>query len=324
MTKRTFRQAFNAVFHDKEDFEDFLSIDIGNEIERVVILNKLKKQQRVIFKQSDRLRKYLRFVDRVILRSLARNDDVVHSFTKDKSTLTAVIAHAKNDFFFQTDISSFYSSITRNDVLMLLKRDVDLVPISDLSDYLEFLASVMTYDNTLPIGFSTSPQISNAFLFEFDRQLNDICREREIIYTRYADDIILSSMTLNVLEDMSHVIDSLLSELFLGNISLNRDKTKLIRKGNKIKILGLTILPNGVVTIDRKHKNTIETLLYLYTTDIERFHEHLSIMDGFNQRSLFGLLHYANSVDPHYISKLQRKYGALAVHKLMEDSQNDD
>lgn len=324
MVQRTFEQAFNAVFHDKEIFEEFLSLEVEKEVEKIVIENKIKKQRRLFFRQSEKLKKYLRFVDRVILRNLAKNIDVVHSFTKEKSTLTAVNAHSKNDYFFQTDISSFYDSITKDDVLRILKRDVDLIPISDLVDYIDFLSSIMTYDSTLPIGFSTSPQISNAFLFEFDGELNEICKKRDVVYTRYADDIILSGMKLSHLEDMANIIDSLMLKLFSGKISLNKGKTKLTWKGNKVKILGLTILPNGVVTIDKKHKNIIETLLHLYTTDINKFESHLSTMDGFNKRSLFGLLHYANSIDQQYIGKLQRKYGSLAVYKLMEDSQNGD
>ncbi|MBL0664944.1 reverse transcriptase domain-containing protein [Aeromonas caviae] len=324
MIQRTFKQAFNAVFHDKENFEEFLTLDIENEVEKITVENKIKKQHRLFFRQSEKLKKYLRFVDRVILRNLAKDNDVVHSFTKDKSTLTAVSAHSNNDYFFQTDISSFYSSITKDDVLRILKRDINLIPIVDISDYIDFLVSIMTYDGVLPVGFSTSPQISNAFLFEFDGELNEICRRRNIIYTRYADDIILSGMDLDHLKDMSSIIDTLIFKLFSGQITLNKGKTKLTWKGNKVKILGLTILPNGVVTIDKKYKNTIETLLHLYTTDIDRFEKHLSMVDGFNKRSLFGLLHYANSIDPQYISKLQRKYGSLAVYKLMEASQNDD
>jgi len=121
MSKRTFEQAFNAVFHDKDAFVDFCSIDVSKEVET------FKVSDRTVFKTSDKFKKYLRFIDRVILRYLAKDEDVVHSFTKGKNTLTMVQAHSGNNYFFLTDIKSFYPNIKADDVLRLMKRDSHLI-----------------------------------------------------------------------------------------------------------------------------------------------------------------------------------------------------
>jgi len=41
-------------------------------------------------------------------------------------------------------------------------------------------------------------------------------------------------------------------------------------------------------------------------------------MNG-KEQSLFGLLHYARSIDMNYIDKLQKKYGVYALRTLMEE-----
>jgi RNA-directed DNA polymerase len=54
-----------------------------------------------------------------------------------------------------------------------------------------------------------------------------------------------------------------------------------------------------------------------------RFQDYLEEHFAGKEQSLFGLLHYAKSVEPRYINKLQRKYGAYAITDLLENKWND-
>ncbi|MFM4670710.1 reverse transcriptase family protein [Aeromonas media] len=318
MKKRTLEQAFNAVFHEKEQFHDFLNINLELEVELINI------KDRVIVRQSDKLKKYLRFVDRTILRSLAKDDEVVHSFIKEKSTLTAVQAHVESKYYFLADIKEFYQSIKRKDVVNILERNKAEIPIEDIANYIDYLSYVTTYKDTLPIGLSTSPQLSNAFLFDFDREVKAYCIEHSLIYTRYADDIIISGDNMDIIAILSDRIQGMLQLYGSSCFSLKESKTRITWKGNKVKILGLVILPNCRITIDKKYKKIIEALLYFYSSDKSEYQSLLSkVMHG-DEKSLFGLLHYANSIDPLYINKLQRKYGALSLHALMEGDKDDN
>ena len=317
MTKRTFEQAFNAVFHDESAFVDFCSLDISREIETFTVTG------RTVFRTSDKFKKYLRFVDRVILRYLAKDKRVVHSFTKEKSTLTAIQAHTGNNYFFLTDIKHFYSNIKTDDVLRILKRDKELVPISDVELYINRLVSVMTFDGSIPVGFSTSPQLSNAFLFEFDCVVRKFCDEKYLTYTRYADDIIISGKGFDELSELRDVIQAMLKKYASSSLLLNEEKTHITHLGNKVKILGLSILPNGKITIDAKYKKKLELLLHFYITDQDKYKSFLQNEFKGSEQSLFGMLHYAQSVDPSYLDKLQRKYGVYALRTLMEERWNE-
>jgi len=318
VSKRTFEQAFNAVFHDKVAFEDFCTINVQEEVEEFFY------DDRKIFRTSKKLKKYLRFIDRVILRHLANDDEVVHSFIKGKSTLTAVKAHTSSKYFFITDIKDFFSNVKTIDVLRILERDKYLVPIDDFENYIDTIVSMTTLGGSIPIGFPTSPQLSNAFLFEFDRKTKFFCADNSLIYTRYADDIIISGQEFNDVAGLKSQIQLLLSEHVSPNLSLNQDKTHITQIGNKVKLLGLVIMPNGRVTIDVKYKNRLETLLHFYVNDKDKFNDLLKKTMKGNVKSLFGLLHYAKSIDPEYLEKLQRKYGVYTIRLLMEDKLSDN
>ncbi|WP_417499746.1 reverse transcriptase domain-containing protein [Methylophaga sp.] len=317
MSKRTLKEAFNAVFHDQNAYDDFRSSSLNAEIEQFQI------NQRTVIRQSKKLKTYLRFINKVLFRHLAKNTAVVHSFIKDKNTLTAVSAHAENKYFFLTDIASFYQNIKKDDVKNILLRDQELIPISDIAEHLDFLSEITTYDDSLPVGYPTSPELSNAFLYDFDCAIKAFCDSESLVYTRYADDIIISGQRFEELSSLKQIVQEALHQHASDLMYLNEQKTLITSLGNKVKILGLVILPNGQITIDKKYKTKLETLLYFYSNDKTKYADYLKhTMDG-KERSLFGLLHYANSVDPKYIKKLQRKYGVLTLRSLMEEKLDD-
>lgn len=317
MTTRTFEQAFNAIFHDKSIFDDFCSLDMKNEVSTFTTAS-----GRTVYRTSKKLKKYLRFIDRVIFRYFDNDDDVVHSFIKGKSTLTAVSAHTGNSYFFLTDIRDFYPNVKTEDVQHVLERNKHLIPISDIDNFIDLIVSMTSYEGSIPVGFPTSPRLSNAFLFEFDQAVKSFCQENSLIYTRYADDIIISGQSFDELSDLRNKIQALLIDYASPNLLLKEAKTHITHLGNKVKILGLNILPDGKISVDAKYKQKIETLLHFFVNNKEKYNDFLSDEFGGDERSLFGLLHYIKSVDAAYIEKLQRKYGAYTVRTLMEEKWN--
>ena len=318
MGNRTLKQAFNAVFHNKESFAEFLAFVPREQIDEFLY------NDRKVCRPSKKYKKFLRFLDKVILRHLATNPDVVHSYIKQKSVLTAVRAHAGNSAFFLTDIKSFFPNITREDVNRVLTRDKDLIPITDFESFIPYCSKIMTWDNAIPVGFPTSPQLSNGFLFEFDNALHDYCSANDLTYTRYSDDIIISGEDKGRLFSLNDTVQELLHDYASEQLFLNTQKTRITHTGNKVKILGLVVTQDGRITIDTKYKRTLETLLHFYSTNRDRYEDFLEKKFEGKEHSLFGLLHYVKATDPAYLEKLQRKYGLLALRTLMEDKWNDN
>jgi RNA-directed DNA polymerase len=215
-TSISLQEAFDSTFHHKLNFDDFLNLNLAQEYQ---LLSNAKVNP------SPKLKKYLRFLNSFVFDYAKINTNVVHSYRHEKSTYTAVVPHCNSKFFFQTDIKDFFHKITRQNVEKILDTALNNVPIHDIHQYKSQLLNITTIDDILPVGFPTSPNISNSFLSAFDDVLKDYCIKNEIIYTRYSDDIFLSSNTRDSLMTIQDTISDYLNEFYEGRVQINAYKT---------------------------------------------------------------------------------------------------
>lgn len=303
-TSISLQEAFDSTFHHRFNFDYFLNLNISKEYE---LLSNAK------LNPSTKLKKYLRFLNNFIFDYVKINTNVVHSYRRDKNTYTAVAPHCHSKFFFQTDIKNFFSNIAQKDVEKILNMYCGDSPINDIYKYKSHLLNVTTIDDVLPVGFPTSPNISNSFLFDFDNALEVYCLKNDIIYTRYADDIILSSNTKDFFPTIQNTISGYLDDLYEERIKINLCKTKRMQKGNKIKILGMVILPSGKISVDIKLKQQIEILFHFYINDKDKFSDYLIKHYHGDFRKISGQLNHINTIDNSYLDKLRKKYGNFIV-----------
>ena len=307
LTRLPLQVAFNSTFHNKFDFDDFLTLDVKSECQSFYINNK------VIFNPSIKLKRYLRFLNSFVFDYAQINTDVVHSYRKGKNAYTAVVKHVDSKYFFQTDIKRFFNSITTQDIELVFENNLIDIPIVDIENYKSKLLKLVMVDGLLPVGFSSSPSLSNTCLYAFDNALERYCLANAIVYTRYSDDIILSSNIADVLKDAELFISEQLNLFHSGRIQLNSHKTKHTHKGQKIKLLGMVILPSGKVSVDIKLKQKLEVLLHFYINDKEKFSDYLKNNYHGDLSTISGQLNYINSIDSAYLNKLRKKYGNYIV-----------
>ncbi len=303
----SFEDAFDSTFHHKSNFNDFLNLDVRKECERYYKNNKL------ILNPSTHLKKYLRFLNSYVFDYAKINLEVVHSYRKGKNAYTAVVKHAVSKYYFQTDIQNYFNSITIEDIEFILNNNLINIPISDIELYKSKILNLVTIDGILPVGFSTSPNISNTCLYLFDNALEYYCNTKNIVYTRYSDDIILSSNNRDTLKNAKEIISEQLNLFHNGRIQLNPNKTKYTHKGEKIKLLGLVVLPSGKVSVDIKIKKQLEILLHFYINDKDKFSDYLKNNYHGELSTISGQLNYINSIDNTYLNKLRRKYGNFII-----------
>lgn len=266
-----------------------------------------------IFKPSIKLGKYLRFLNSFVFEYAKVNDDVVHSYRRGKNTYTAIVKHADSNYFFKTDIQDFFYCITIEDIKTILDSNLEYTPISDIGDYKNSILNLVSVNNTLPVGLPTSPSITNTFLYAFDNALQTYCQEKGIVYTRYSDDIILSSEKKGDLDGISDIVSDHLKEYASSKLELNPSKTKYTHKGNKVKLLGIVILPSGKITVDIKDKRQLEILLHFYSNDKEKYFDFLKKHFGSKSSTVSGKLNYISTIDKSYLNKLRKKYGNFVV-----------
>ncbi|WP_262378816.1 reverse transcriptase family protein [Enterobacter cloacae] len=272
----------------------------------------------VAYKEGfNKLRLLHRFLNEAIFNRIDIMDDVVFSYRKKVNVFDCVYPHRLNSFIFKTDIKSFFPSFTRNFIYSKLESIFKDFIISDINEYLPKIVDLVSYNNYLPVGFSTSPSLSNILFSDTDKKLKKFSASNEYIYTRYSDDLIISSeKEIDKKELFSSVQQIINSEC--ETFVLNFDKTKLLKKGSVRKIMGVSILPDGHLSVDKTIKNNIETKLH-YISKLNNVNsQDPKLMEV--KRYLSGMINYISTIDEAYINKLKRKYGSTIVEMFLRKS----
>lgn len=311
----TLKQAFESTFHSKYDFnDDFINLSSSNNYDEFNLKNITNK----VIKPNSKLKNMHKFLNSFIFNYMEINEKVVFSYQKEKNVLGAVLQHKDNHYFFQTDIVNFFNAIQNADVKQMLSSNIEESPIVDFKDYIDNILSLIMVDNSLPVGFATSPNISNSFLLNFDNPFQEFCQKNNLTYTRFSDDIIVSSKDKII--GIEGIITKLLNDLFGERIKINEKKTRYIKKGQKIRLLGLDVLPNGSVTVNNRLKSEIEVFLHFYTTDQEKFKDILNERFDGKLSKISGKLNYISSIDKAYIIKLRKKYGNYVIDAFIHQT----
>jgi RNA-directed DNA polymerase len=315
MTRTSLSELFDSMYHGKQKFSEFISEPIDSLFHRKII--GLPRNQREVLVPEKRLRVYHSFLNLFLIEFLPINQEVVFSYRKGCSAYDAVAKHANSKYFFQTDISSFFSSINTNLVSKVITEGEKFCPAGDVLENLPRIIDLICIDDSLPMGFPCSAPMSNAVLLNFDNALEQHCMAHGLIYTRYSDDIIISAEDKDGLMDIKVVVQSLLTQHGAEGLKLNEKKSKNFRVGGKIVILGLMILPNGKVTIDSKVKRDIEVLLYRHSQGRAAFLAAIEKDEDRVKAKITGYLNYINSIDQEYLNKLRRDFGVTVIDTFL-------
>ena len=90
-----------------------------------------------------------------------------YAYRKGKNILDCVKRHLKSDIFLKTDIHAYFDSVTyanmieRIKTLRLGKAEADIVSL---------ITEACFYEGRLPLGFTSSPVLSDLFLEPLDRE----------------------------------------------------------------------------------------------------------------------------------------------------------
>lgn len=174
-------------------------------------------------------------------------------FTKAYKKGTSIFDNAKlhmyNDIFLQFDIKNFFPSINHSKLVDILFKELNRESnIISKRECYEVVSISSQNLKGLPLGFITSPLLSNLYLKQFDNLVYGRLKKEalnNIIYTRYADDITISFKNgLYDLNEVQETITNILCDLLKSfNLKLNNKKTKLtdITKSNHVKITGVYV-----------------------------------------------------------------------------------
>ncbi len=205
--------------------------------------------------------------------------------------------HCMNEHFLNMDIHHFFHSCTDKMVRdffssLKVKSSSRTHRLSD--EEIDFLTAASTFQNHLTLGSPCSPAIANRIMRPIDEKIRSALSSG-MVYTRYSDDISISSHTRINTYDITKSVQDTLNRY---GFELNPKKTRCYGKGNNRSITGVFISQDGSLSLGKRRKHELESMLYKY----------LVKRDG-KADIILGHINFCNSVDPAFTRKTLIKYG---------------
>ncbi|QKJ49426.1 RNA-directed DNA polymerase [Proteus vulgaris] len=214
--------------------------------------------------------------------------------------------HKHSKYLLRLDFVDFFKSITSNDIYYFLSENK--LHSNWVKEDNELFLKLVCFKGRLTMGGVTSPILSNLICYELDIAINELSQSLGVIYSRYADDIYLSTNNPNILFNLpARIIKILRSVKYPKNLILNTKKTVHSSKKRKMIVTGLTITNDNQISIGRKKKREIKTLVYLWKG-----------LTPEKKKYLQGYLSYCSGVEPSFINALCEKFSAKVIQDIQQ------
>ena len=206
-----------------------------------------------------------------------------YAYIRKRSTIDAVKKHQKNEsrWFAKFDLSNFFGSTTPEFVMKMFSM---VFPFSEVIkaeggyDALRTAIDLAFLDGGLPQGTPISPLITNIMMIPIDYILANGFRkfkfvshsekekENYCVYTRYADDFLVSSkFDFDFKQAQDWIINTL--AVFDAPFTIKETKTRYGSNAGSNWNLGVMLTQNNKITIGHKKEKQFKSMLNSYAKD---------------------------------------------------------
>lgn len=234
-------------------------------------------------------------------------------FRKQRSIVTNAQRHADKKIVVKIDIKDFFPSTTANRVFGMFAA----------LGYPENIASILTdlttYQGRLATGAPTSPAISNILCRRLDKRLARLGDANGFAYSRYADDLTISSSHPKLhalIPFFRQIVDE-------EGYTVNEKKLRIMRSGGRQQVTGIVV--NRKLNIARQeirklravvhncgHKNLQAEIQKWARLEKNHPAPELYSVDDF-KNSLSAKIHFVRMVNPPAGEKLLADFKALRL-----------
>lgn len=306
---------------------------------KVFSINKKKSttseciEKRFICVPCNELYNVQRFINQNILIYLNSHNAVV-SYTKGCTLYDAALPHCESKWLIKVDLKDFFDSINEVHVYRIFRKIgyssllafqmarlcTRVIPkkqnnISNLVNKSKEY-SLKEYNNkfngSLPQGAPTSPILSNLAGYSMDTDIENLSKEYNITYTRYSDDLFLST-TNEKLDRIScqKIVFRLYEILKFHGFEPNLAKTKIIPPGARKIVLGLIVNGEEPKLAKDFKSNLLQHLHFCNLVEVgpvkHARHKNFDSIIGFRNH-LKGLVSYALQIDLKFGNKALLKF----------------
>lgn len=247
--------------------------------------------------------------------------DSAWAYVKGRDVITAMKEHQKNNsrWFLKLDLKDFFGSCSVDFIVQQLEK---IYPFAVYPSTMpEVIANFATLNGGLPQGTPLSPMLTNLIMVEIDYKINrliyDLTQEaglfkQHYVYTRYADDIIISAKNNFKYDIIIEAIDNLLEDTPL---TINREKVRYGSSSGRNWNLGIMYNKDNELTIGYREKQKLKVTIYNY------IHDGLWPLEDL--RWLLGKLNWLHNVQPDYFEGLmnyyKNKYNVDIIKNIISD-----
>ena len=256
--------------------------------------------------------KELKFIQRLLV-SYIKDSFPVHESSYAYKVGTGIKdnakVHSNTKYLLKMDFENFFPSIkpeiffSTSEKLGLIYSEKDMMLLKNIL----FFKDKRTSPLRLSIGAPSSPFVSNAIMYFFDKEIRNACEEIGIIYTRYADDLTFSTNNKNTLFDIPGLVVRILNNNFHGEIKVNERKTVFTSKAHNRHVTGVTLTNDNKLSVGRNKKRLISSMVHRFVKNLLEEEDILRLQ---------GLISFATYIEPMFYQRMCRKYGEDNLIKL--------
>lgn len=219
-----------------------------------------------------------------------------YGFTKNRNCKLAMEQHQKNNskYFLKLDIHDFFNSTTKEIILREMNKHWCFAILPD--NLKDFWLTLCTKENVLPQGSPASPVFANIVLHEFDLWLDENLKklDKDMVYTRYADDLLISSKN-KFHQNIKEIVDNISAKLKDYNLTLSEHKTRYGTNAGRNWNLGIMYNKDNNLTVGYRQKKLFKNILHNAETG------KIEVTEEFKNK-LQGQLAYAAYIEPEYFA----------------------
>ncbi len=222
-------------------------------IPRKVLIGKMgKKKKRTVYIYEETENYILKMLSYLLYKYDNMFSPNLYSFRKNngvKKAIYTIINTGKINKMcaYKVDIKNYFNSIPVNMLLENLKKDLDdkrlynLIEELLLNKQVKYEDKIILEEKGIMAGVPISAFLANYYLRDLDKYFY----ENNILYARYADDIIVFANTMEEVKKYQEIIKQFLN---LKKLSVNEEKEYFYKVGEKFEFLGFSF-ENGVIDI---------------------------------------------------------------------------
>ena len=202
------------------------------------------------------------------------------AYKEHSSIVKNAKAHMFNDIFLFFDVKDFFPSINHNYLIKRLYKELNKNGKTSINSCSKLVELCSVKDKGLPLGLVSSPILSNIYMKEFDNILYGKLKKmnlKNVIYTRYADDIVISFKAENIdwtiYSAIKECVNKCLKQVHLKS-NVNKERIYDIRKGGHVRITGINIVIENdnyrKITVGRKRKDKLYCDVIKYYNQLQK------------------------------------------------------